>query len=210
MVSNDQRLPVFPTRMNLGLMKTRLKSAEKGHLLLKRKSDALMKRHKETMSLLEGKKTEIGKIMHDALYSIAECEYYGANFNLYMPECRRRKCEIKMKNELVSGVQLHEFILVSDSRQISTIERAGKSLNKCRNNFMKTLTLVVELCSLQSSFDVLNAVLMSVNRRVNALEFLFMPRLCNTINYINAELDEMDREEFFRLKKVQGLKKKPQ
>lgn len=46
------------------------------------------------------------------------------------------------------------------------------------------------------------------NRRVNALEHVVIPRLENTIGYINSELDEMDREEFFRLKKIQGKKKK--
>jgi len=46
------------------------------------------------------------------------------------------------------------------------------------------------------------------NRRVNALEHVVIPRLENTISYINSELDEMDREEFFRLKKIQGKKKK--
>lgn len=208
MVINDQRMAVFPTRMNLTLMKNRLKSGEKGHLLLKRKSDALMKRHRETITLLEGKRTDIKMIMQDALFSLAECEYLGANFNLYLPECKKSRCEIKLKVEQVSGVELKEFVLVNDTRTVTTLERAGTALNKCRKKFINVLRLLVELCSLQSSFEVLNSVLMSVNRRVNALEFLFIPRLNNTIEYINTELDEMDREEFFRLKKVQSLKKK--
>lgn len=205
---NDQRIQVFPTRMNLTILKNRLKSAEKGHGLLKRKSDALKKRHRETMLMLESKKTDIGEILQDALFTLAECEYIGANFNLYLRECRKSKCEIKVKMEQISGVELKEFVLISDERPIQTLERTGTSLNKCRKKFMNTLKLLVELCSLQSSYDLLNNILMSVNRRVNAIEFLFIPRLNNTINYINTELDEMDREEFFRLKKVQGLKKK--
>jgi V-type H+-transporting ATPase subunit D len=43
---------------------------------------------------------------------------------------------------------------------------------------------------------------------VNALENVVTPRLENTVAYIKGELDELEREEFFRLKKVQAKKKK--
>ncbi len=48
----------------------------------------------------------------------------------------------------------------------------------------------------------------ATNRRVNALEHIMIPRLENTVKYINSELDEMDREDFFRLKKIQAKKKR--
>lgn len=63
---------------------------------------------------------------------------------------------------------------------------------------------------LQTAFVILDEVIRMTNRRVNALEHVVIPRLENTIKYINSELDEMDREEFFRLKKVQASKKKRQ
>jgi len=67
---------------------------------------------------------------------------------------------------------------------------------------------LVELASLQTAFTILDEVIRATNRRVNAIEHVVMPRLDNTIKYIMSELDEMDREEFFRLKKVQGKKKR--
>jgi V-type H+-transporting ATPase subunit D len=54
----------------------------------------------------------------------------------------------------------------------------------------------------------LDEVIKVTNRRVNALEHILIPRAENTIKYINSELDELDREEFYRLKKVQGKKKR--
>lgn len=61
---------------------------------------------------------------------------------------------------------------------------------------------------MQTAFVILDEVIKTVNRRVNAIEHVIIPRTENTIQYINSELDELDREEFFRLKKVKGIKEK--
>ena len=59
---------------------------------------------------------------------------------------------------------------------------------------------------LQTAFVILDEVIKVVNRRVNAIEHVIIPRTENTIKYINSELDELDREEFYRLKKVKNNK----
>lgn len=73
---------------------------------------------------------------------------------------------------------------------------------------LQAVELLVELASLQTSFLTLDEAIKTTNRRVNALENVVKPKLENTISYIKGELDELEREEFFRLKKVQANKKK--
>ena len=68
--------------------------------------------------------------------------------------------------------------------------------------------MLIELASMQTSFLTLDEALKVTNRRVNALEHVVIPRIEGSIAYIIAELDEMEREEFFRLKMIQKKKKK--
>ena len=65
----------------------------------------------------------------------------------------------------------------------------------------------MKIASLQSQFMVLDEALKTTNRRVNALEFIQIPKIIATIAWIESELDEESREDFFRLKKVQDKKK---
>lgn len=69
------------------------------------------------------------------------------------------------------------------------------------------MDILVELASLQTAFVILDEVIKITNRRVNAIEHVIIPRYENTISYILSELDELEREEFYRLKKVQKKKK---
>ncbi len=68
--------------------------------------------------------------------------------------------------------------------------------------FGGTLDLLVKLASLQRSFIILENAIKLSNRRANALENIVEPKTANTIKYIISELDEMEREDFFRLKLV--------
>lgn len=84
----------------------------------------------------------------------------------------------------------------------------GQQVAQCRKAFQESVQLLVELASLQTAFVTLDEAIKITNRRVNALEYVVVPKLENTISYIKGELDELEREEFFRLKKVQNKKKK--
>lgn len=68
--------------------------------------------------------------------------------------------------------------------------------------------MIIRLSSLQTSFISLDEAIKVTNRRVNALDNVVIPGILETIHYIESELDELEREDIFRLKKVLQVKKR--
>jgi V-type H+-transporting ATPase subunit D len=96
----------------------------------------------------------------------------------------------------------------SKSDLLLALGRGRLQVQKAKETFRRVLSSLSHLAALQASFFLLDEVIKVTNRRVNALEYVVVPRLETTINYIGSELDEQDREEFFRLKKIQAVKAK--
>lgn len=84
----------------------------------------------------------------------------------------------------------------------------GAAIGKCKERFHKLIKNLIVIAGYQTQFVTLDEVIKITSRRVNALENVVIPRVENNIAYIIKELDEMEREDFFRLKKVQEKKKK--
>ena len=121
--------------------------------------------------------------------------------------------KVRMTVENIAGVMLPDFEVFSDPEVKSAnilpgLAKGGEAVIKAKASFIAALELLVRLAGLQTSFLLLDEAIKVTNRRVNALENVIVPKLDNTVKYILSELDEMDREEFFRLKKVQDKKKR--
>lgn len=198
--------------MTLGLMKGKLKGAQQGHSLLKRKSEALTKRFRDITQRIDDAKRKMGRVMQTAAFSLAEVQYAtGDNISYQVQESvQKARFQIKAKQENVSGVYLPAFEShinedINDFK-MTGLGRGGQQVQKAKMVYTKAVETLVELASLQTAFIILDEVIKVTNRRVNAIEHVIIPRTENTISYINSELDELDREEFYRLKKVQEKK----
>ncbi|KAG9525254.1 putative vacuolar ATP synthase subunit D, partial [Aureobasidium melanogenum] len=209
------REAVFPTRQSLGLMKGKLKGAQTGHDLLKRKSEALTKRFREITRRIDDAKRKMGRVMQIAAFSLAEVSYAigGAGIGYQIQESvRSAKFRVRTRQENVSGVFLPQFESFQTEGNndfgLTGLGKGGQQVQRCRETYVRAVETLVELASLQTAFVILDDVIKVVNRRVNAIEHVIIPRTENTIKYINSELDELDREEFFRLKKVSGKKER--
>lgn len=211
-IMSGTREQVFPTRMTLGLMKTKLKGANQGHSLLKRKSEALTKRFRDITKRIDDAKQKMGRVMQTAAFSLAEVSYAtGENIGYQVQESvANARFKVKARQENVSGVYLPQFESYIDPNindfKLTGLGRGGQQVQRAKVIYSKAVETLVELASLQTAFIILDEVIKVTNRRVNAIEHVIIPRTENTISYINSELDELDREEFYRLKKVQEKK----
>lgn len=211
-MSGKDRINVFPSRMNLTNMKNKLKAAQKGHSLLKKKSDALTVRFRLILKKIIETKILMGEVMKDASFSLAEAKFTMGDFSTnVLQNVNKAQMKVRTKFDNVAGVKLPVFEAFSegsDSYMLTGLARGGQQIDKLKKNFAKAIELLTQLASLQTSFVTLDEVIKITNRRVNAIEYVIIPKIEKTLAYINTELDEREREEFYRLKKVQAKKKK--
>ncbi|KAL1476379.1 hypothetical protein MTO96_018613 [Rhipicephalus appendiculatus] len=208
-MSGKDRIAIFPSRMAMTVMRGRLKGAQKGHNLLKKKADALQMRFRAILKKIVETKSLMGEVMKEAAFSLAEAKFTSGDFNQVVLQNVTR-AQVKVRSRKGQCVTLPIFECYqegTDTNELAGLARGGQKLGKLKKNYFEAVKLLVELASLQTSFITLDSVIKTTNRRVNAIEYVIIPRIDRTLQYITSELDEREREEFFRLKKVQEKKK---
>ncbi|KAF6160012.1 hypothetical protein GIB67_033096 [Kingdonia uniflora] len=213
MSGQTQRLNVVPTVTMLGVVKARLVGATRGHALLKKKSDALTVQFRQILKKIVATKESMGDIMKSSSFALTEAKYVaGENIkHIVLENVHTATLKVRSRQENIAGVKLPKFDYFTEGEtknDLTGLARGGQQIQLCRAAYVKAIEVLVELASLQTSFLTLDVAIKTTNRRVNALENVVKPRLENTISYIKTELDELEREDFFRLKKVQGYKKR--
>lgn len=213
MAGQTQRLNVVPTVTVLGVIKARLVGATRGHALLKKKSDALTVQFRQILKKIVSTKESMGEIMKASSFALTEAKYVAGDRikHTVLENVQNASLKVRSRQENVAGVKLpkFEFFTEGDTKNdLTGLARGGQQVQLCRAAYVKAIEVLVELASLQTSFLTLDAAIKTTNRRVNALENVVKPRLENTITYIKGELDELEREDFFRLKKIQGYKRR--
>lgn len=116
---------------------------------------------------------------------------------------------VSSRTDNVAGVKLPVFSsyeLKNESQENLGLAGGGRQIANCRDKFTEYLNVLIKLASLQTSFITMDEALKVTNRRVNALENVTIPKIEAVLSYISKELDELEREDFTRLKKVQGKK----
>ena len=198
---------INPTRMELLNLKDRAKLSTKGHSLLKEKRDALIKEFFEILDRVQGSRDEVEKKL-----AIAYAELNKAQIDMGDMAVKRAALSVRESIELdissrsIMGVSVP--VVKSKSTHNDVISRgygfAGTSANLdiASKEFEESIKIIIELGEIEKTIIMLAKEVEATKRRVNALEHVMIPRINNTISFIEMRLEEMEREQFVQLKVI--------
>ncbi|MFA6867168.1 MAG: V-type ATP synthase subunit D [Clostridia bacterium] len=203
------RINVNPTRMELRRLKTRLKTAIRGHKLLKDKSDETIRQFliyvKENKKLREELDNEVSGALRSFLLASAVTTSQVMEEAVVMPGF---SVELETSEKNVMSVIVPEIsIKESDNKELYPYSFASVSseLDNSISNLSELLVKLVKLAEVEKTCNMLADEIEKNRRRVNALEYVMIPQLQETIKYIVMKLDENERSSIIRLMKVKAM-----
>jgi V/A-type H+-transporting ATPase subunit D len=203
------RLNVNPTRMELRRLKTRLKTATRGHKLLKDKSDEMIRQFSALIKLNKNLRDEVENELNKVLTSFATAKSLVDERVLeeafLMPSSTvKLKCGIKN----IMSVPVPDIEVVSDESDdlfpynfATLTSEADYSVA----TLSKLIVKLVKLAEIEKACNMLADEIQKNKRRVNALEYVMIPQIQETIKYITMKLDENERGNLTRLMKVKSM-----
>lgn len=193
-----------PTKGNLLRLKERLKLAESGHTLLEKKRNVLMR---EMLFLIDEARDLQEKILD--VFEKAYKSLQMTNLDLgmeYVDEIGRAVPEYKdldVRLRSVMGVEVPEVRMKWELKEIPYgIYRSNSALDATYLSFIKVLQLIAKAAWIENTVYRLAYEIKKTRKRVNALENVVIPQLRSQIKYIQDVLEEVEREEFVRVKKM--------
>ena len=145
----------------------------------------------------------------EALLGLAGATFAAGDFSRAVVDHVKTKTSVRLTvhSENIAGVHLPVFTLKGEDEQsednaLLGLAGGGQAITQAREKFTEFLKILVQIASLQTQFITLDEALKMTNRRVNALEFVVIPKFTMIIAFIIDELSELDREDFVRIKKT--------
>jgi len=200
---------VKPTRSELIELKRKIKLSESGHKLLKMKRDGLIL---EFFEILEKAKTVRSEL--DAQFAIASQKINIAKAVEGVMTVKSTAFSFKdaptleVQSKNVMGVVVPKIESSSVRKHLNDrgygIIGTSSRIDEAVDSYESLVEKIIEAAEIETTIKKLLNEIEKTKRRVNALEFKVIPELIEARNFIILRLDEMEREETFRLKRIKA------
>ena len=206
-----ERMNVNPTRMMLTSLKKRLKTATRGHKLMKDKRDELMKNFlelaRENGRLRQEVEKSLAKVYKNFTVASAIMSQEVMEESLMFP---KQGVILDVGNKNIMSVDVPVFTFKTTAEDPTNIfpygfARTSGELDNAISELADLFPMLLDLAAKEKETALLAAELEKTRRRVNALEYVMIPQIEMTIKYITMKLDENERGNQTRLMKVKDM-----
>ena len=205
------KLNVNPTRMELTRLKKQLTTASRGHKLLKDKQDELMRRFILLVKKNNVMRAEVEEELQQAMknFSVADALLNDKYIEELLAVPKERVTLDVIENDVMSvKVPImnfqHEKDLADGPLEYGFLN-SNDELDQSIKKFTKVLPKLLELTEIEKTCQLMAKEIEKTRRRVNALEYMTIPQLEETIYFIKMKLEENERAEVTRMIKVKNM-----
>ncbi|MCI8538646.1 MAG: V-type ATP synthase subunit D [Oscillospiraceae bacterium] len=202
---------VSATRMELTRLKNRLKTATRGHKLLKDKRDELMKQFLDIVRENRALRARVEEALMKAhgSFTVASALMSSETLeqSLLYP---KQSVELNMEFQNIMSVNVPVYHFNTKSQDAGEVYPYGFATTSCElDGAVDALSSVfqdmLKLAQMEKTSQLLAEEIEKTRRRVNALEYVMIPQMQENIHYITMKLDENDRQNTIRLMKVKDM-----
>ncbi|MDX9975959.1 MAG: V-type ATP synthase subunit D [FCB group bacterium] len=200
-----------PTRMNLLQLKAQVKLAKDGVGLLKGKRDALLQELLGRARELRAMRDDLYQRGREAVATLAMARAVRGTAELRSAGMAgHRELNVRVQTEKVWGltlgnVELHNIVRTPEERSLGLFDCSSHVL-EAGETAEQMLEQLLKCAPLERNLLLIGEEVKKVSRRINALEEYLIPKLLDDIGGIASVLDEREREDIFRLKRIKGKK----
>jgi len=204
---------VKPTRMELMKKKAQIRLAEQGRDLLREKMDALIQEFFKILSTVSDSREELEQVSRAADLALTIAQAVDDPVTLKSASfATRRSITVDITGRNIMGVP----VPVIEKKRVSKtmLERGygiittSARIDETAERYEAELDLLIKLAETETAMRRLGTEIQMNRRRVNALEQILIPELRSQAKYIKNAIEEREREDLFRLKKVKSILEK--
>lgn len=202
-------LDVKPTRSELIKLKKKIKLARSGHSLLKKKRDGLILEFFEILKKAKTLRQELVEEYKKASVRMNHARMIEGDLALKsLAMAISQKPEIHLQTKNIMGVVVPKIESSGLQKEMPKrgygIAASSTIIDDSVEAYEKVVEKVILAAEIETSMKKLLSEIEKTKRRVNALEFAVIPKMQDTERFIKLRLEEMERENIFRLKRIKA------
>ncbi|WP_254821287.1 V-type ATP synthase subunit D [Haloglomus halophilum] len=202
---------VKPTRKNLMAIEERIELSERGHDTLEKKRDGLIMEFMDILDQAQDVRDQMDDRYERAQRAINMARAMEGDVSVRgAAAALKEHPEITTQSKNIMGVVVPQ---IESSKVKKSLDERGYGvvgtsarIDEAAEAYEELLETIILAAEVETAMKKMLTEIETTKRRVNALEFTLLPQLYENQEYIEQKLEEQEREEIFRMKKIKAKK----